>query len=156
MGAFVVRQVDRNSGAELARFVAPNILAYEGVRYVLRQIFPPYDSAMTFQLGVSGANAGSPFNRPNSGGGAGFGPDLTFVQCTDANANEGGCYTQGMRNSFGYARQAVAFTASPEAERRSMGSQLPEAVPWPGSSWRPRRTSLRGAFQALHASPPSW
>ncbi len=58
MGAFLVRLLDHDSGAELGRFVAPNILAYEGIQYVLRQIFPPHQAAMTFQVGVCGATVG--------------------------------------------------------------------------------------------------
>src|SRR5690606_31905230 len=116
MGVFLVRQVDRDSGVEIVRFAARNFLANEGISHVLRQLFPPYDAAVAFQIGVTGATTGYPNSRPNSGGGAAFGPTLTFAQCTAAGANEGGAYTDAMRSSFGYSRQAVAFTASLEAD----------------------------------------
>ncbi|MBL8879397.1 MAG: hypothetical protein JNG88_09790 [Phycisphaerales bacterium] len=157
MGAFLVRQVDRDTGVELARFLAPNFLAHEGARYVLRQIFPPYDSAMTFQLGICGVNTGYPDYRPNPGGGGGFGPDLTFAQVTDANANEGGCYTQGMRNSFGYARQSVAFAASLEADVGALAAPEKE---FPNEhDWSPQAAStwnLPWTPDVIEQPPPEW
>ncbi|MBW7905267.1 MAG: hypothetical protein LC135_05495 [Phycisphaerae bacterium] len=154
MGEFVLRQVDAESGRELTRFVASNFLAYEGLRYVLRQIFPPYDAAMTFQLGVCGATTG---DRPNPGGGATFGPELTFAQCTNANANEGGCYTQGMRTSFGYARHNVAFTASLEADGGAL--ICPEATFPNNHSWSPQAVSawdFPWTPDDVEQPPPEW
>lgn len=59
---------------------------------MLRQIFPPYQVTMTFQVGVCGATVGYPNSSPNPAGGASFGPNLTFAPCTDANANEYGAW----------------------------------------------------------------
>lgn len=53
MGRFLVRHVDRESGAELARFALPNLLAYEGIEYVYRQLFPAYQAAMMFQMSIA-------------------------------------------------------------------------------------------------------
>jgi len=157
MGVFLVRQVDRDSGVELARFAARNFLADEGIRYVLRQLFPPYDAAMSFQIGVSGATTSHPHYRPNPGGGVSFGPSLTFAQCTAAGANEGGGYTDEMRSSFGYSRQAVAFTASLEADG---GALVSPEVEFPNNhSWTPQAASawdLPWTPDEVEQPPPEW
>ncbi len=157
MGEFLLRLTDLESGAELGRFAARNILAYEGIQYVLRQIFPPYQAAMTFQIGVCGATVGYPNSSPNPAGGASFGPNLTFAQCTDANANEGGCYTSPMRTSFGYARQAVAFTASLEADG---GALVSPEVTFPNNhSWSPQAGSawdFPWTPEEIEQPPPEW
>ncbi|MBK8915053.1 MAG: hypothetical protein IPM64_10725 [Phycisphaerales bacterium] len=156
MGAFVVRQVDTASGAELLRFVAPNTLANEGHGHVLRQLFPPYDAPMTFQLGVSGPTRAFPGERPNPGGGATFGPELTYATCTGDAANEGGCYTAAMRTSFGYARQNVSFTTALEADG---GALLSPEVTFPNNhAWAPQDD---GAWDLpwtpeIELPPPAW
>jgi hypothetical protein len=157
MGVFLVRQVDRDNGVEIARFAVPNFLANEGISHVLRQLFPPYDAAMSFQIGVTGATTGYPNSRPNSGGGAAFAPTLTFAQCTAAGANEGGAYTNAMRTSFGYSRQAVAFTASPEADG---GALVSPEVEFPNNhSWTPQAASawdLPWTPDEVEQPPPEW
>jgi len=157
MGVFLVRQVDHDSGVEIARFVAPNFLANEGISHILRQLFPPYDAAMSFQIGVTGATTGYPNSRPNSGGGAAFGPTLTFAQCTAAGANEGGAYTHAMRTSFGYSRQTVAFTASLEADG---GALISPEVEFPNNhSWTPQAAAawdLPWTPEDVEQPPPEW
>ena len=157
MGAFLVRHLDLDSGVQLAHFTVPNLLAYEGIEYVYRQLFPPYQGAMTFQIGVAGPTLSYPNDRPNTGGGVVFGPTLTFAQCTDANANEGGCYTSGMRSSFGYARQAVAFTASLEADG---GALVSPEVTFPNNhAWTPQAASawdLPWTPDQIEQPPPEW
>jgi hypothetical protein len=157
MGVFLVRQVDRDSGVEIVRFAAPNFLANEGISHLLRQLFPPYDAAMSFQIGLTGATTGFPNSRPNSGGGAAFGPTLTFAQCTAAGANEGGAYTNAMRNSFGYSRQAVAFTTSLEADGGALIS--PEVIFPNNHSWTPQAASawdLPWTPEDVEQPPPEW
>ncbi len=157
MGVFLLRQVDRETGVELARFAVPNFLAYEGMRHMLRQIFPPHNAAMSFQLGVSGVTTSHPHNRPNPGGGASFGPELTFAQCTGAGANEGGGYTDEMRNSLGYSRQAVSFTAALEADG---GALVSPEVEFPNNhAWSPQAASawdLPWTEDEVEQPPPEW
>jgi len=157
MGEFVVRHVDRESGAELARFAVRNILAYEGIEHVYRQIFPPYDAAMTFKIGVCGATVSYPYTSPNPAGGAAFGPELTFAQCTDENANEGGCYSNEMRSSFGYSRRAVSFAASMEADG---GGFVTQEVTFPNNhSWSPQPAGdwdLPWTEDIIEQPPPEW
>ncbi len=157
MGRFLVRHVDRESGTELARFALPNLLAYEGIEYVYRQLFPAYQAAMTFQLGVAGPTPSYPDYRPNQGGGAAFGPTLTFAQCTGAQANEGGCYTNAMRTSFGYARQSLTFTASMEADG---GGFVSQEVTFPNNhEWTPQAAAdwdFPWTPEEIEQPPPEW
>lgn len=157
MGRFLVRHVDHDSGAELARFALPNLLAYEGIEYVYRQLFPAYQAAMTFQMGVAGPTPSYPNDRPNTGGGAAFGTTLTFAQCTNAQANEGGCYTSPMRTSFGYARKALSFTASMEADGSGFLSQ---EVTFPNNhAWTPQAAAdwdFPWTPEEIEQPPPEW
>ena len=157
MGRFLVRHVDHETGAELARFALPNLLAYEGIEYVYRQVFPPYQGPMTFQMGVAGPSPSYPNDRPNSGGGVAFGPTLTFAQCTNAQANEGGCYTSPMRTSFGYARQALNLAASMEADG---GGFLSQEVTFPNNhSWSPQAAAdwdFPWTPEEIEQPPPEW
>jgi len=156
VGAFIVRHVDLDEGTELARFALPNLLAYEGIEYVYRQLFPPYQGAMTFQMGVAGPTPSYPNDRPNLGGGVTFGPTLTFAQCTNAQANEGGCYTGSMRTSFGYARQALNFAASMEADG---GGFVSQEVTFPNThSWTPQDADDWDYpwTDEIEEAPPEW
>jgi len=157
MGRFLVRHVDQDSGTELSRFALPNLLAYEGIEYVYRQLFPAYQTAMTFQMGVAGPTSSYPNDRPNTGGGVGFGPTLTFAQCTNAQANEGGCYTSPMRTSFGYTRQALNFTASMEADG---GGFVSQEVTFPNNhSWSPQAAAdwdFPWTPEEVEQPPPEW
>jgi hypothetical protein len=157
MGEFLVRQVEIESGAELLRFRARNLLAYEGIEYVYRQLFPTYQAAMNFQIGVAGPTPSHPDNRPNTGGGVAFGPGLTFAQCTGAQANEGGCYTAAMRTSFGYTRQAVTFTAALEAD--GGGIVTPEVTFPNNHAWSPQAGAdwdLPWTHDVIEQPPPEW
>jgi hypothetical protein len=158
MGAFLVRHVDIASRAELARFAAPNVLAYEGIEYVCRQLFPPYQAAMTFALGMAGPTARAREMRPNEAAGdVPFGPKLTFAHCTDANANEGGCYTNAMRTSFGYVRRAVAFAAAMETDG---GTIVSPEVTFPNDhSWTPQDAAdwdFPWTPDIIEQPPPEW
>ena len=157
MGEFLLRQIDTETGAELLRFNAPNTLADEGLEYLLHRVFPPYGDAMTFQIGVCGVTAGYPDHRPNDGGGAGFGPGLTLAGCTGADANEGGCYTDAMRDSFGYARRDVVFAASIEADGGAIVS--PEVTFANSHAWSPQSASawdLPWTPEDIEQPPSPW
>ncbi|MEW6249208.1 MAG: hypothetical protein AB1716_01050 [Planctomycetota bacterium] len=157
MGAFLVRHVDLDSGVELARFAAPNLLAYEGLGTVLRQIFPPYEAPLDFTLGVSGTTLRARDSRPQTGlqDLVSFERKLTYALCVDVNANEGGCHTDALRNAFGYQRRAVTFTAALEAD----GGQIvtpeytfPNLLPWqPAGEWDDPTTP-----QTIEPDPPAW
>jgi hypothetical protein len=157
MGTFLVRQVDRVTGTELTRFAAPNFLALEGLPHLLHQVFPPYDAPLALQLGASGPTLFYPEGRPNPGGGVAFGPELTFADCTGPEANEGGGYTDAMRSSFGYARRAVSFTASREADGGAVASpevEFPnehEWLPQPTADWDQPWTP-----DEVEQPPPAW
>jgi hypothetical protein len=142
MGVFRVQVVERARRRRLAEFVVPNVLAYEGMRYVYRQMFPAYEAALTFQIGVSDPLAHARGQRPNpDSGGVGFGPEMTFAACTGPGANEGGGYTAAMRASFGYERKTVAFTAALEADGGALATPVVEFpnehewVPQDGDDW---------------------
>jgi len=157
MGQFLVRHVDHDSSTELARFSLPNLLVYEGIEHVYHQMFPPYQAPMTFAMGVAGPTPSYPNDRPNLGGGVDFGPTLTFAQCTNAQANEGGCYTDAMRNSFGYARQTLSFTASMEADG---GGFVSQEVTFPNNhSWTPQAAAdwdFPWTLDEVEQPPPEW
>jgi hypothetical protein len=158
MGEFLVRMVDRDSGGELARFAVPNLLAYEGIEHVYRQMFPPYQSGMTFVMGVSGPDTQGPSGRPQPyGGGIVLDAELTWDDVTDALANEGGCYTDGMRDSFGYARRSVTFTARNDADG---GGLVSNECTFPnGHSWTPQGKSAwdnPDTPDEIEQPPPEW
>lgn len=158
MGAFVVQLVDRATRRPLVRFLAPNVLAYEGMQYVYRQMFPTCEDAMTFALGVSDPLGRAKELRPNPATGeVPFGPALTFAQCTAAAANEGGGYTAGMRDSFGYSRKTVTFTAAPEADGGALACPVQEFpnghewLPQDGDDW-----DLPWTADQIEQPPPAW
>ena len=136
---------------------ARHVLAWEGIEHVYRQIFPPYDVPMNFRLGVCGATVSYPYTSPNPAGGAGFGPELTFADCTGPAANEGGCYTDGMRSSFGYSRQSVSFIAGLEADGGAFASQ---EVAFPNNhDWTPQPAGdwdLPWTPDEIEQPPPEW
>jgi len=158
MGAFAIQLVDRASRQVLRRFTAPNVLAYEGLEYVYRQLFPTHADPLTFVLGVSDPLARARELRPNPATGTvSFGPSLTFAQCTGGDANEGGGYTNEMRDSFGYARAAVAFTAALEADG---GALVTPVVEFPNEhDWTPQAASawdLPWTPNVIEQAPPEW
>lgn len=157
MGVFLLRQVDRETGVELTRCAAPNVLAYEGLPHLLHQLFPPYDAAPAFELGISGATTAYPHGRPNPGGGAVFGPDLTFADCTGPGANEGGGYTDAMRAALGYERHAVGFTVSREADGGALVA--PEVAFSNDQTWTPQDASAWDrpwTADEIEQPPPEW
>lgn len=133
MGEFLVslESPQRGRSRELA---LPNILHFEGVRYILRQLFPPYDTAPTFIIGLAGPTLRSRESRPNQAPGTvEYDERLTFAQCTDGDANEGGAYTSAMRSWLGYGRQSVTFTAGRESDggiAESTQATFANLVPW--------------------------
>jgi len=158
MGAFVVQLVERDTRRLLTRFVAPNVLAYEGLEYVYRQMFPTHADPMTFVLGVSDPLARTEDLRPNpASGSVSFGPGLTFAQCTGGDANEGGCYTNEMRDSFGYSRKTVTFTAALEADGGALACPVQE---FPNEhDWTPQAAGdwdLPWTPNVIEQAPPEW
>ncbi len=154
MGLFRFRLVDNESGKVLSRFSARNTLAYEGMDTLLHQMFPPYASTMSLKLGVSGATAIAPDNRPHTTGGVAYGPELTLADCTDY---EGGAYTDDMRTSFGYARMDAGFTARALAG----GGQIVSAeASFPNNhSWSPQDGDdwdLPWTTVIIEQPPPEW
>jgi hypothetical protein len=135
VGAFEVSLVAK--GRRLVSFLAPNVLTYEGIEHVYRQMFIPFGSAMSFAIGVAGPTLRAKEDRPNpESGTVEFGPLLEMTYCTDGGSNEGGGYTSGMRTSFGYARQAVGFTASQQADG---GAIVTAEVEFPNDhAWTPQ------------------
>jgi hypothetical protein len=140
MGEFIATLVDRRSGLVLKRQVAANLIPQEGMQFVYGQIFPPYQAAMSLQMGVCGA---TDEGRPNEGGGLSFDHLLTHADVSnwgsggDDGANEGGAYTSEMAASFGYARIALTF----DAQLRAEGGELeasPVAEFTNDHSWEPQ------------------
>lgn len=158
MGEFLVRQVERTSGQLVGAFTVPNFVADEALEQLYRQIFPPYGEAMTFVLGVAGPDTSGPHDRPQgSGAGKPADKNLTWSDCTDTDANEGGCYTDAMRTSFGYARRSVAFTASRVSEGGQFESDeytFPNEHAWTpqdGADWDNPDTE-----DTIEQPPPEW
>lgn len=158
MGEFVLREIDRASGRTLAQQRVRNFLANEAIEYVYRQIFPTYQDPMTFVMGVSGPNTAGPEGRPqSSGGGTPLNRKITFAQVTGTYANEGGCYTDAMRTSFGYSRQAVAFIADEPACKGRFVS--PELVFTNAHEWSPQNRSAwddPDTTDVIEQAPPEW
>ena len=162
MGVFLFRHVDLDSGQVLGRFSAGNFLAYESLGHVLHQVFPPYDAAMTFKIGLSGVTANYPELRPNPCDHAEFNANLTFADCVGPlggadGRTEGGCYTDAMRASFGYARQPVTFTAALEADG---GAFVTPEVVFPNNHvWTPQDAAdwdLPWTEDEIEQAPPEW
>ncbi len=126
MGEFLIRHVDRRSGEELGRFVAPNLLAYEDMERLYHQMFPPYQAAISFNMIISGA---TDEGRPNEGGGVVFDHAITFSQVAgwgpggDDGANQGGGYTAAMATSFS-SECALGQVPVFAAELRADGGQI--------------------------------
>lgn len=115
MGEFHVRLADGDK--TLAEWKLKNLLAYEGMDRFLHRLFPTHMGAMTLRLGVSGPDKFDWDERPNPPWpveGPSYDRQLTFWDCTDGDANEGGCYTEEMRDSFGYSRHVPNVTIEPE------------------------------------------
>lgn len=154
MGEFLIKLVDRESKTVLSRLAVKNVLAAEGAEDMLHQLFPPYAAAPSFACGVAGVTDS---DRPNAGGGKVFDENLTFLDCTDAGANEGGGYTAEMRTSFGYARATPVFTASPAAAGGQFVSQEMEFpnnhswTPQDGDDWDDPNTP-----DDFEQPPPKW
>lgn len=155
MGVFLCRVVDQQTGLELSRWAEPNLLAYESMQRVLRQIFPAHQAPMTFELGISGPES-YPQNRPNPGTAQPFDAGLTYDGVTSG-TNEGGCYTPAMRTSFGYARKAVAFTAALEGDGGKFECEEQE---FPNNhSWTPQAESdwdYPWTTDVEEQAPPEW
>ncbi len=161
MGAFGYRVVEQVTGAPVCSGYIRNFLADEGMPQILHRLFPPYQTAITFALGLSGANTiAFPTGRPNSGGGVAFDPRLTLAQCEADSADEGGAYTDEMRTSMGYARQAPTFTA----EEQGSGARFrcAEIVFSNGHAWSPQSAATWNALcnggspNLRIEAPPEW
>jgi hypothetical protein len=134
------------------------MLCYEGIEAVYRQLFPAYQDPIYFQLGICGANARGKPDRPNEAAGdVPFGHHLTFANCTDGGANEGGCFSDAMRTSFGYARQPLTFAAALEAD--GGGAIAAEATFPDQHAWTPQAAAdydFPWTVNDVEQPPPEW
>lgn len=157
MGEFLVRIIDQESGRVLSRFAVPNLIAHEGAPRILRRIFPPVGSGVTYALGVCGVTVNGAEESPNIAGGFAFDANLTFADVTGIVANEGGCYTDGMRTSFGYSRQNVTFTTVMESDGGAfytddiIFSNNHQWVPQPKEDW-----DFPWTPNDIEQAPPEW
>lgn len=113
MGDFAIRVCQ--DGRTVKRFTAPNALHFEGAERFYRQMFPPIQAPMNFQIGISAPTLLTKSTRPNPV--ASTSPEYSERLTLDQfqNANEGGAYTGSMRYAMGYSRQGVGFTAGIES-----------------------------------------
>lgn len=159
MGVFQWRL--SSGGVELACGEARNVLAYQGIEHVLRGFFPTTTTRPTYVMGLTGCVAGSASQRPNpatpGGSGIAVSPLMTFANCTDSNANEGGCYTPEMRTSFGYARKSITFSIAADGE--GAGLTVAEQDWSNPHSWTPEAESHWDDPDTpvdIELAPPEW
>lgn len=151
MGAFVIRRGTR-------RVLVPNFVCNEGVERLLRQVFPSYMSAPSYVMGLSGPNTPGPIARPQtSGGDTDLDRLITWAGVTGSGANEGGCYTDEMRASFGYERRAATFSVATTAGAAVFSCSEKSFAN--AHSWTPQAASAWDDPDTEHVieqAPPEW
>jgi len=126
-----------------------NHLMWRSHDRVLRKILPSPSGALTFEMGFSGPMFRGPYERPNYDHDAfTFDRRLGIDDVTGAWANEGGTYSDQIRELFDYARQPVTWSVT----RDKFGALI--STGW--VSWTNRVTWMRHGDWSPDPQPSLW
>lgn len=154
MGEFHCRVVER--GRTVKEFTAPNALHYEGVERILRQVFPPLQVPLAFQIGIAAPTLRTKSARPNPISSTNLDYAETLVLDDFEAGNEGGAYVSTMRDAMDYARQPIAFAVSAQSLGAAIESDEVEFTNAETWAQHPADWDNPATAGEIESTPPPW